>query len=193
MPLNLKHQLGSENLMQKILAFAGSNSSKSVNNQLINWIIRQAQDRPIEQIDIRDYEMPLFGEDLEREAGHPETAIALRQKFSEVDAFIIASPEHNGMMPAVLKNLFDWLSRIPVDGEKGIFGNKPVLLLSASPGPRGGMTNLQNMANVIPFWGAEVKGQYSLGSFYDNFKDGQPSKSHQQKLLEIIKVFQSDL
>jgi NAD(P)H-dependent FMN reductase len=62
--------------------------------------------------------------------------------------------------------VIDWLSRV----EPGkTFMAKPLLLLSASPGPNGGRTNLDNMATLAPWWGAEVVATFSLGNFYAVF------------------------
>lgn len=179
--------------MKNILALAGSNSSTSVNKQLLDWAVENITEANVETISLRDIELPLFSEDLEKDQGHPQLVKDLRELLSQSDAFIIASPEHNGMMPAALKNLFDWLSRVSVEGEKGIFNNKPVILISTSPGPRGGMTNLENMSKVMPFWGADIKGTYSLGSFYQEFTGGEPNGEHQVKLSELLKQFEQEL
>ncbi len=179
--------------MKTIIALAGSNSSTSVNKQLLDWTTSQITSVEKQQVSLVDLELPMFSEDLEKAEGHPQAAKDMRAKISAADAFIIASPEHNGMMPAALKNLFDWLSRVSVEGEKGIFNNKPVLLLSSSPGPRGGMTNLENMSKVMPFWGADIKGSYSLGRFYQEFEEGEPTAEHREKLLELLNQFEQEL
>lgn len=149
--------------MKKILAFAGSNSSTSVNRKLIEHAASKTSEHDVQLIDLRDFDAPVFSEDLEKEFGAPENISKLKAVFKEHDAFMIASPEHNGMMPAFFKNLMDWLSR--TDGK--IFQEKPVLLMSASPGPRGGQTNLANMKNVLPYWGASaVFADFHVGLFY---------------------------
>lgn len=152
--------------MKKILAFAGSNSSTSVNRQLVEYAASKSNNHEVTLINLTDYDTPLFSEDLEKESGVPESIQKLKAVFEEHDAFMISSPEHNGMMPAFFKNSMDWLSRA---GGK-IFQEKPVLLMSTSPGPRGGQTNLANMKNVFPHWGASaVFADFSVGSFYQAF------------------------
>ena len=152
--------------MKKILAFAGSNSNNSVNRKLVEHAKSKASKHKVTLLDLRSYDAPIFSEDLEKENGIPENIRELKSVFAEHDAFMIASPEHNGMMPAFFKNLMDWLSRT----EGKIFQEKPVLLMSTSPGPRGGRTNLENMKNVFPHWGAStVFADFSLGSFYKAF------------------------
>jgi NAD(P)H-dependent FMN reductase len=69
-------------------------------------------------------------------------------------------------MPAILKNAIDWLSRV---GGMKFFGGRPILLLSTSPGSNGGLTNLTNLATLVPWWGGDVVALYSLPRFEANF------------------------
>ena len=41
----------------------------------------------------------------------------------------------------------------------------------------------------MPWWGADMKGSYSLGSFYDTVIDGVLTQTHDQELTEIINDF----
>ncbi len=179
--------------MKKILAFAGSNSSKSVNRKLIELAVSKLQSAEARLIDLRDLPVPIYSMDLEEESGIPPEIERLRGLFDEHDAFMISSPEHNGMMPAFFKNTMDWLSRM----EGRIFQHKPVLVMSASPGPRGGATNLSNMEKVFPHWGASaVFAGFSIGSFYDNFnmEDGTLVQSEDdERLAAAIRAFESHL
>ena len=117
----------------------------------------------------------------------------VRALFSEYDAFIIATPEHNGGMPAEFKNLIDWVSRLG-DLQNPMFATKkPVFLLSTSPGPNGGATNLQTLTQLMPWWGADIKGTYSLGSFYDHFIDGALNDEKEQALTKLVTDFTNTL
>ena len=174
--------------MKNILAFSASNSKNSINKQLLTTAITQLEEYAIVKTDIRDYPMPLYSIDRENEDGFPESARELYAQFQQMDAFVIATPEHNGSMPAVFKNTIDWLSRL-ADSDIPLFGNKPVLLLSASPGPRGGATNLQTLTQIMPYWGADISGAFSLGSFYDNYSDGQLTAVEDQHLNEVMGEF----
>lgn len=147
--------------MEKILAFSGSSSSSSINQQLVKMAATQAETVEVTVIDIRDFPLPIYSIDIEQADGFPENAVKLKALFSEHDGFLISSPEHNGSMPAIFKNLIDWLSRM---GGK-IFQDKPVLLLSASPGGGGGRTNLANVETLMPWWGGQVVGTFSIGDF----------------------------
>ena len=155
--------------MKKIIAFSGSNSSKSINQQLVKLVADMVNEIEVEILDIRDYPAPIYGIDEEEENGIPETMQELSDKIGKADGLILASPEHNGSMPTVLKNSIDWMSRT---GKKYL-EDKQVLLLSASPGPRGGLTNLTHLASIMPWWGANIVDTYSVGSYYDKVVDGK--------------------
>lgn len=184
--------------MKKILAFSASNSSKSINQTLVQLAADKISRHQVNIIDIRDFPMPIYSSDIEENEGFPDTAKAVRALFSEHDAFIIASPEHNGSMPAVFKNLIDWVSRLgdmetPMFGGKLAGDKKPVLLLSTSPGPTGGSTNLANLAQLMPWWGADIRGTYNLGSFYDYFSDAGLHHEKDQELREFVQSFEMAL
>ena len=67
----------------KILAFAASNSSTSMNKQFVSSVSKYYKeiDDVIEIIDLRDYEAPLFSEDRERQDGIPVQAIRFAGKI----------------------------------------------------------------------------------------------------------------
>jgi len=174
--------------MKKICTFSASNSADSINRTLLHLAADKITGHKINVIDIRDFSMPMYSLDKEKQDGFPATATQLRALFAEQDAFIIAIPEHNGSMPAVFKNVIDWLSRL-VDQQQPIFASKPVFLLSTSPGANGGSTNLQSLTQLMPWWGADVRGTYSLGSFYDNFFEGQLNLEHDRRLCDGIAEF----
>jgi len=178
--------------MKKILTLSAGNSLNSINQTLINIAVEKISAHEVARIYLRDYPMPMYGIDEETDVGFPATAIALKALFDQYDAFIVASPEHNGSMPAVFKNTIDWLSRL-ADKENPIFANKPVLLMSTSPGPNGGATNLQTMNNLMPWWGADMRGTYSLGSFYDNVTDGRLNTQQDSELTTVINDFINNL
>jgi len=157
----------------KILAFAASGSSKSINHQLVTHaadvlkteIINEAQ---IELLDINDYEMPIYTSDREEAGGIPELARQFAAKIGTADALLISYAEHNGNYSAAYKNLFDWTSRL----EGKVFQDKSMVILATSPGA-GGAANVLNLAKTsAPHFGADVKADLSIASFYDVFDAG---------------------
>ena len=97
-----------------ILAFAGSNSSTSINKRLVTYVAQHYWDQDQIQIpDLNDYPLPVFGVDLEDSMGYPEPALEFAGKIDWADLIILSLAEHNGAYTAVFKNLFDWLSSLP--------------------------------------------------------------------------------
>lgn len=136
----------------RILALAGSTRTASYNKALARAAARAAEaaGASATYIDLRDFPLPLYDEDLERAEGLPEAAKQLRAVFFAHDGLILASPEYNGGYSAVLKNAIDWLSRR--QGEEAplrAFAGKPVLLLAASPGVLGGVRVLAQLRALL--------------------------------------------
>jgi len=152
----------------KLLAFAASSSSKSINKELASYaatLVTHAEGVEVEILDINDYEMPLFSQDKEEVLGQPEQAKAFYAKLGQADAIIISFAEHNGSYTAAYKNLFDWTSRI----DQKLFQNKAMILLATSPGPGGAATVLTAATGSAPYFAGDVKASLSIPSFYDNF------------------------
>lgn len=159
----------------KLLAFAASNSRASINKQLVTYATSLMPDVDPEILDLNDYEMPLFSVDREAESGHPQLAHDFLAKIAEADALLISFAEHNSSFTAAWKNLYDWCSRVNVK----VYQGKPVVMLSTSPGRRGGASVLEAALKSAPFFGADVKASLSIPSFNENFdtKTGQLTNS----------------
>lgn len=155
----------------KILAFAASNSSTSINKKLITNVIKyyKSPDDEVELIDLNDFSMPLFSVDLEKQQGIPDTAYQLLEKIKWADMIIISFAEHNGNYAAVYKNSTDWVSRI----SGAIYRDKRLFLLATSDGKRGGSSVLEIAEKRMPFEKGEVLETFSLPFFYDNFEEGK--------------------
>ena len=174
--------------MKKIIAFAGSNSSTSINRQLVLFASKKVKAGSVIPIELSAFDVELYSEDLEKESGIPSRIWQLHQLFSMADGFLISIPEHNGILPAFFKNIIDWLSRI----DRNIFNGKPVMLLATSPGQYGGRYNLNIMRELFPKWGAQLSSTYSLGNFHDHFdleKGAMISEDHESSLDEAISDF----
>jgi chromate reductase, NAD(P)H dehydrogenase (quinone) len=150
----------------KILAFAGSNSSQSINKKLIHYVASLLNEPNLICVDINDYELPIYNIDTERVQGIPANAVSFAQQIDQSDVLIISLAEHNGSYTAVFKNLFDWISRIP---NRKAWGDKPIFLMATSTGARGGMGVLEAAANRFPKNGATILDTFSLPSFNEQF------------------------
>jgi len=169
----------------KILAFAASSSSQSINKILATYAAHLVADGQPEVLDLNDYEMPIYSSDREQASGIPEQAKQFYAKIADADAVIIAFAEHNGSYTAAYKNLFDWTSRIDMK----VYQNKPVLLLATSPGPGGAASVLNAASGSAPYFAMDVKAQLSIPSFFDQFDmttGKMQSPEWQDKLLSAI-------
>ena len=155
-----------------ILLFNASNSENSIHRVLLDAVGDLLDGHSLTYSSTADFDLPLFSLDEEKE-GYPEEAQAFYDLIADHDAIVLASPEHNGSVPASFKNLFDWTSRYANTQSAKMFADKPVLLLSTSPGPNGGATNLAHLAGLLPWQGAKVVGKQSIGSFGEHFKNGK--------------------
>lgn len=132
--------------MTKILAFAGSSRKASFNKKLVKIAALGAEQAgaSVTIIDLGDYTMPLFNQDLEQEQGMPENARRFKALMIEHDAFMIASPEYNSAFSPLLKNVIDWASRAESADEPPLtaYRGKIAAIMAASPGGLGGLRGL---------------------------------------------------
>ena len=166
----------------KVIAFAASNSKKSINKKLVTYTANLIQDADVEVLDLNDYELPLFSEDKEVELGKPKLAEDFLNKIAEGDLVMISFAEHNGSYTAAYKNLFDWCSRINTK----VFQGKPMIFLSTSPGQGGAKSVLALAEKSAPFFDGQVKASVSVPSFYDNFDVESGSITNKEIESELI-------
>ena len=171
----------------KVLAFAASSSSTSINKQLVGYAASLLVDAEVEILDLNDYELPLFSVDKEQELGKPVLAEKFLGKIAESDALIISFAEHNGSYSAAFKNLFDWCSRI----NNKVYQRKPMVLLSTSPGKGGAASVLAAAIKSTPFFTGEVKASLSIPSFYENFDIGIQTLVNQELKAQLQKAVES--
>jgi NAD(P)H-dependent FMN reductase len=178
----------------RILAFAGSTRTESYNKRLIRIAANGAREAgaEINVIDLRDFPLPLFDEDLEREQGTPEAAKRLKGLMVEHDAFLISSPEYNSSISAVLKNAIDWVSR-PVPGESPLiaFRGKAVTIMSASPSALGGLRGLVHLRSILANIGVIVlPDQVTVPRAFEAFLEDGTLKDpkHQQTVVDLGKT-----
>lgn len=154
----------------KVLVFAASHRTGSLNQKLAVLVANYAKGRQVE-VDFAafsDFDVPGYDGDVEGESGIPAGAHAFRDRLAAADAFVIATPEYNASMPGVLKNLIDWTSRFrpqPFDGKHG-------LLLSASPSMAGGNRGLWALRVPFEHMGARIfPDMFSLAMAHKAFNE----------------------
>ena len=176
--------------MKKILVFGGSNSKRSINKQLATYASSLVDNANISVLDLNDFELPIFGVDLESEIGHPENVHKFLRHIKSSDGIIVSLAEHNGAYTTVFKNLLDWMSRI----EGKTFYGKPMLLMATSTGKRGGQSVLDIAKSRFPRQDANIIAEYSLPEFKLNFSDGKIINPERDKeLRDKVKQFSKEL
>jgi NAD(P)H-dependent FMN reductase len=95
---------------------------------------------------------------------------------------LVSLPEHNGTYSTAFKNVFDWVSRIK---DRTVWNEVPMLLMSTSPGGRGGAGVLEAAGKRFPFHGGNVVETFSLPFFNDNFDKTAGKISNEEKDSEL--------
>ncbi|MEZ5040762.1 MAG: NAD(P)H-dependent oxidoreductase [Saprospiraceae bacterium] len=174
--------------MPKILAFGASNSRRSINQQFAAYVAQRFVGYDLTLIDLNDFEMPLYGIDKERENGIPAEAHTFKSLIADHDLIIISFAEHNGSYTVAFKNLMDWTSRLV----SSLWADKPMFLLSTSPGRRGGMGVLEVAQKRVPHMGGFVIAQFSLPAFNLHFSpeagiiDAELSEAFEKQLALVV-------
>lgn len=176
--------------MKKIIAIGGSNSKQSINKTFATYVAKQIAQSKTVVIDLNDFELPLYGIDLENEKGIPYNAKKLVDLIETADGLVISLAEHNGCYSTAFKNVYDWMSRV----DKKVWKDKPMLLMATSPGARGAATVLQIAKAGFPFLGGNIIATFSLPSFKMNFsEDGIKDEALNNDLIEKIRLFESKI
>lgn len=163
----------------RLLVISGSSRTGSWNRKLAEVAMRvaEADAASATALDLRELALPVYDGDLEASAGVPPGASALRDAVVAHDALWIVTPEYNGFPTPLLINAFDWLSRVRADagglGGLAATAGKPAALMSASPGPLGGLRSMNFMRQYLQMAFAMVVSppQYALGRADEAFDD----------------------
>lgn len=177
--------------MKKIVVFGGSTSATSINQQLAVYAGSLLSDQyEVVTLNLKDYEMDNFCIQKMEAEGAPAEANAFLAALESADAYIISTSEHNRNITAALKNTLDWASRINLK----MFANKPMLLMSTSPGGYGGQNARKIFEMMAPMFEANVVALYALPKFNDTFQEGKIiDTTLNDELIAAIKTFESHL
>jgi NAD(P)H-dependent FMN reductase len=143
----------------KIVAFAGSGRRDSINKKVVAVAAKGAEEAGAEVtiVNLEDFDMPMFNEDLEAEIGSHPGAQRFKELLIACDGILISSPEYNSSYSALFKNAIDWASR-KVGDEKTLaaFQGKVAGIMAASPGALGGMRVLVTLRMLMENIGTMV-------------------------------------
>jgi chromate reductase len=175
----------------RVLAFSGSLRKHSYNTALL----RAAQKLAPAGMTIEIYDLsaiPMYNEDIRQDSGYPQTAAQLRDDIRTADAVLIASPEYNRSVPAVLKNAIDWASRRPDQP----FKDKPIAIMGVSNGALGAAFANYHLRQIFVYLDARMLNgaEVMIGNAKPKFDDAgqltdQPTRdfvaSHLQRLYTL--------
>ena len=153
--------------MKNILAFAGSNSSKSINNQLLSYVVSLIDSATVDLKTAAELDIPLYSIDTEEKEGIPQTVQALAEQIKASDGLIVSVAEHNGNVTAYFKSVLDWLSR----HDRHFLLDTPILLLSTSPGGGGADSARAITEKTLPYFKGDIVASQGIGGFYDLFEN----------------------
>lgn len=105
--------------------------------------------------------LPLFHGD-EEEAGPPEPVTTLQESVRAADGVVLFSPEYNSSLPAVTKNVIDWLSRDP-----SCWDGTGVTMVSMSPGGRAGAGAREHFEAIMPRQATRLFPTTGFGNYAD--------------------------
>lgn len=163
----------------KLLILAGSARAGSWNRKLAACAasLAGAAGLDAQLHDPARLRMPLYDGDLEAASGVPDEALQLFEALRGSDALLVVTPEYNGFPTPLVINAFDWLSRLPAqDGRPAglaVTANRPVGLLSASPGPGGALRSMNFLRQYLQmaFQMIVVPQQFALGKAHEAFDE----------------------
>ncbi|MGY4859301.1 NAD(P)H-dependent oxidoreductase [Cryobacterium sp. AP23] len=139
--------------MTEILVLVGSLRAGSTNKQIAETAAHNAPEGVSLTVFDDIAQLPFYNEDIDTEDTVPVSVVAFRDALGGSDAVLVVTPEHNGTIPAVLKNAIDWASR-PY-GASQLIG-KPVAVIGSAFGQFGGVWAQDEARKALGIAGATV-------------------------------------
>ncbi len=172
----------------KYLAIVGTNADVSTNRMLLQFMQKHfSSDAEIELYEIKA--LPAFYEP--EGADVPEAVAALSQKILNADGVIMATPEYDHAIPAVLKSALEWISYT-----SQALTDKPVLIVGASHGMLGSSRAQAHLRQILdsPELAARImpSNEFLLGKSQEAF-DYAGKLKYPDKLAELNEVFREFL
>lgn len=171
-------------ITMKYLAIVGTNSDVSTNRMLLQFMQKHfSSEAEIELYEIKD--LPAFMEPEDSEV--PEKVEELSEKILNADGVIIATPEYDHAIPAVLKSALEWISYT-----SQALTDKPVLIVGASHGTLGSSRAQAHLRQILdsPELAARImpSSEFLLGKSQAAF-DNAGDLIYPDKLAELDEIF----
>jgi NAD(P)H-dependent FMN reductase len=137
--------------MLNLKIIIGSTRPGRAADQVTSWIVPLARAHggfDVEIADLRDWDLPIFGETLAAvgDFKNPVFSAPVVKRWNAViaegDAFLVITPEYNHSVPAVLKNAIDTVFATFA------FRTKPVGCVAYSGGIAGGTRAIEHLAQI---------------------------------------------
>lgn len=129
----------------------GSTRPGRAADRVIPWITTVCREHGafhVDVLDLRDWQLPLFGETRETLGDPRDPAFSVpvvkqwNEKIAEGDAYLFVTPEYNHSVPAALKNAIDSVFATFA------FRGKPAACVAYSAGIGGGIRAVEHLAHV---------------------------------------------
>ncbi len=132
----------------KIVSIVASLRQDSWNHRLARLAARVLETRGVAVEEANLTGLPLFNGDLD-DGTFPGPVAALRDGMRAADGLLVASPEYNHSIPAVMKNAIEWTCRPP-----NCWTNKVVFGMGTTPGRSGGIRMHLHLSDCLQCEGA---------------------------------------
>jgi len=127
--------------MVKIIGLVGTNSEKSTNRQLLQYMKTHfAQEAELELLELGN--LPLFNKPADKEL--PAAVRQMALAIEAADGVVISTPEYDHAIPAALLNALNWLSY-----DIYPFVDKPVMIIGASYGTLGSSRAQAHLRQIL--------------------------------------------
>ena len=170
--------------MASVAIVLGSVRPGRAGEQVVRWIEDQA--RQVESVqtvffDLRDYNLPLFAEEMPPSMHAPTlpAAVRFRANVEANDAVLFVTPEYNHSVPAALKNAIDYLPPATLK-------EKAIGLVGYSW--YGAVKPLEHLREILSTFGADVRDQQVGINLGSDFQDGvfAPSEELNVQIRELL-------
>lgn len=172
-----------------LLGISGSLREQSFNTALLRAVEKHLNGRV--RWTVTDFRaVPLY--DGEPATGSAQQAIErFKQDVARADGVLIATPEYNYSVPGGLKNALDWASR---PAYESVFRNKPVGVMSVSPGAIGAARAQAHLKVILLGMAAQVfpYPEFALGGAGTKFASGElADENTRDRLHKYLADFQA--
>lgn len=139
--------------MAKIIIIPGSLRKESLNRKLAEVWAEAFKKIGLETqvVNSEDLNVPLLNEDIQ-ETAFPSSIRALSDNIKTAAGVLICTPEYNGSISPVIKNMIDWSSLLSPHPWRA----KPVLISGTTPGALAAVAGMLHTQNPLDRLGAHV-------------------------------------